>query len=382
MKPAAERTLQLFLAFVLFVNAAVAQPPTTSPTSPWELQNSTTKASLRGIHAAGGGVAWASGTNGTILRTEDGGYMWQSCAMPPGAEKLDFRGIWAWDANTAVVMSSGFGDLSRLYKTTNGCSSWTLLYTNPDKDGFWDAMAFSDREHGFLFGDPVDGRYFVAFTSNGGAAWSRIDSGDLKPATANSGGFAASNSSLALAGPILGPVNAPWFGTSGPGGAYVYSGGIDCGMGMAHEHPEECLKHWEFDRTAVPLVGESVTEGVFAVGVRYGETGVWGAVVVGGNYKKPNEEQQTAAFWHDGDKTWTAASIPPHGYRSALAWDEAEKAWIAAGINGSDVSYDDGKTWQSLDTGNWNALSLPWVVGPEGRIAKLVSLKSAGVANK
>src|SRR5208282_2688202 len=165
-----------------------------------------TKAGLRGIHAVGNGVAWASGTNGTILRTEDGGYMWQSCAMPPGAEKLDFRGIWAWDANTAVAMSSGPGDLSRLYKTTDGCSSWKLLYTNPDKDGFWDAMAFSDREHGFLFGDPFDGQFFLASTSDGGAVWQRIASPKLK--TGTGGGFAASNQALSLAGPILGPVNA------------------------------------------------------------------------------------------------------------------------------------------------------------------------------
>lgn len=95
---------------------------------PWEMQQSGTTANLRGIHAVGGGVAWASGANGTVLRTEDSGYMWQSCAMPPGAENLDFRGIWAWDANTAIVMSSGPGDQSRLYKTTDGCSHWMLLY--------------------------------------------------------------------------------------------------------------------------------------------------------------------------------------------------------------------------------------------------------------
>ena len=50
------------------------------------------------------------------------------------------------------------------------------------------------------------------------------------------------------------------------------------------------------------------------------------------------------------------------------------KAWIAVGTNGSDVSYDDGKTWSPLDDGKWNALNLPWVVGPEGRIAKLAAL--------
>ncbi len=41
------------------------------------------------------------------------------------------------------------------------------------------------------------------------------------------------------------------------------------------------------------------------------------------------------------------------------------------GPTGSDVSFDNGKTWQSFDKGNWNALSLPWVVGPKGQIARL-----------
>jgi hypothetical protein len=45
--------------------------------------------------------------------------------------------------------------------------------------------------------------------------------------------------------------------------------------------------------------------------------------------------------------------------------------WIAVGTNGSDLSRDDGRTWQRLDDGKWNALSLPFVVGPEGRIARL-----------
>ena len=62
---------------------------------------------------------------------------------------------------------------------------------------------------------------------------------------------------------------------------------------------------------------------------------------------------------------------PPHGFRSAVAWDADAKAWIAAGTNGSDISYDDGKTWTPLDNGNWNALSLPWIVGLHGRIARL-----------
>ena len=50
------------------------------------------------------------------------------------------------------------------------------------------------------------------------------------------------------------------------------------------------------------------------------------------------------------------------------------------GPNGTDISTDDGKTWRTVKPTagesaaadqKWNALSLPFVVGPEGRIGRL-----------
>jgi photosystem II stability/assembly factor-like uncharacterized protein len=140
--------------------ALVAGAQTAGQSGPWELEVSGSTAGLRGIHAVGGGVVWASGTDGTVLRSEDGGYEWQQCATPPDANKLDFRGIWAWDERTALVISSGPGLLSRLYRTTDGCASWRLLFTNPDAangskfPGFWDGLLFLDRQHGIIYGDP------------------------------------------------------------------------------------------------------------------------------------------------------------------------------------------------------------------------------------
>ncbi len=69
------RRLAFFVAF-LFAGLSCAN-------AQWEIEESHTTASLRGIHNAGGGVAWACGTNGTVLRTEDGGYLWQTCTIPP-----------------------------------------------------------------------------------------------------------------------------------------------------------------------------------------------------------------------------------------------------------------------------------------------------------
>src|SRR6201998_1637063 len=138
----------------------------------WDIEDSHTTDGLRGIHSVGNGVAWASGTNGTVLRTEDGGYVWQTCAMPPGAEKLDFRGIQGFDASPAIVMSSGKGDLSRLYKTTDGCHSWKLVFTNPDADGFWDAISANSKKV-IIIGDPVNGSFVFQASEDGGITWRR-----------------------------------------------------------------------------------------------------------------------------------------------------------------------------------------------------------------
>ena len=164
----------------------------------WTMQQSHATASLRGVHNVGGGVVWASGTEGTVLHTTDGGEKWQSCAVPPGAEKLDFRGVQAFDANTALVMSSGSGDLSRIYKTIDGCRTWKLVFTNPDASGFWDAMRFSSPRFGVLIGDQVGGHFPVFVSSDMGDTWRRLDPAPFSPVDKNQSFFAASNTSLVL----------------------------------------------------------------------------------------------------------------------------------------------------------------------------------------
>jgi photosystem II stability/assembly factor-like uncharacterized protein len=339
---------------------AAAQSPTPAHT-PWQMQESGTTASLRGIDSVDGTIAWASGTGGTVLKTIDGGAHWQKCAVPDAATDgaaLDFRGVQAWDAETAIVMASGPGDKSRLYKTTDGCKTWKLDSKNTEKDGFWDAVVFQhgdfgyaigDNHTGVIIGDPINGRFDtrVMFLGYG---WFIDEAGCS--ASAGQGAFAASNSSVFVFGSrryIL--------GAGGKGGASVYiSPLLLTGIGS-----DSCV------RTPVPLSGENDSSGVFSVSFRDLKHGI----IVGGDYTKPNKSTGTAA-WTDSDwKQWTASTTPPHGFRSAVQWSEALKLWITVGTNGSDISRDDGKTWQPLDNGNWNALSLPFVVGPNGRIARL-----------
>ena len=374
------RRLPLLFASLLAVPLSYAQT-----SSPWQLEPSETTADLRGIHAVGAGVVWASGTGGTVLRSQDSGFEWQQCAMPPGAETLDFRAIWAWDDQTAVVMSSGTGALSRLYKTMDGCAHWTLLTTNTDKDGFWDGLAFSDRKNGYLVGDPVGGELVLKRTADGGETWIPIHSSSLR--IGDRGAFAASNSSLALGGPVYREVHVPWIATAGTatgtGGALMLEGELaKCSI---NQTAQTCLSAYDFTSLPMPMAGASESQGVFSLAVLpdASGSGIAGAVAVGGDYKQPNSPNGTAAYEAPTPgppgEVWRAAAKLPGGYRSAVACTGPPRVCVAVGPNGSDISRDDGRTWQPLehapaDTGKggeWNALSLPWAVGPHGRIGKL-----------
>lgn len=339
------------------------------------MQDSGTKASLRGIHSLGKGVAWASGTGGTVLRTEDNGYLWQKCTVPPGADKLDFRGVQAFDANTAFVMSSGPGEASRLYKTTDGCQSWTLVFTNPDKDGFWDALIMTSRTRGWILGDPTQGRFTLLETHDGGKHWIRQVGKGLNTEAGTEGAFAASNSSL------VDNFGSPVFVTGGKKGAGGYA------MKSSEICVDDCsVSDKNFDghkdiwvREPIPLGNGKDASGAFAIGVRKSGHKTF-LVAVGGDYLHPDDAEHTAAFSTDPTDKWEPAASRPRGYRSSVAYDDRHKAWIAVGPTGTDASFDDGKTWRPLTPGsddavdvdrNWNALSLPFVVGPKGRIALL-----------
>ena len=357
---------------VLILTAALTAASAPQAHAQFEIQDSTTTADLRGVSAPGNGVAWASGTHGTVVRTEDGGYMWQGCSMPPGAEHLDFRGIQAFDDRTALVMSSGKGKLSRIYKTTDGCQSWKLVFTNPDADGFFDALYARTPTDLVLLGDPVHHGFPLFETRDGGLHWTASPARGLDAEPEKLGAFAASNSSLVARNP-----GSTVFGVGGTAGAYIYRlfSSTTCQMCTRKQAAEETFDQW----TKVGVLPDlhSSSSGVFSI---CAPSTTATTVAVGGDYQKPDAIDSSAIRSMDGGQTWQPAQTPPHGYRSSVAYDALTKTWITTGPNGTDVSMDDGRNWRPLrpmpgdtpDTDrNWNALALPWVVGPHGRIGKL-----------
>ncbi|PYT10261.1 MAG: hypothetical protein DMF60_00685 [Acidobacteria bacterium] len=114
------KTTTSFLLWLILICAVV--------TAQWAPQHSATTARFRGVSAASGVVAWASGSGGTYARTTDGGATWRA-AVVPGASQLDFRDVQAIDANTAYLLNTAGRFSSPI--TTRRLSLMHLLFGMP-----------------------------------------------------------------------------------------------------------------------------------------------------------------------------------------------------------------------------------------------------------
>ena len=328
----------LFFIIGFFASAASAQ---------WMKQTVNTTEAFRGLSVVSEKIVWASGTGGTVIRTIDGGVTWNVIKVP-GAEKLDFRDIEAFDANTAYILSIGNGDTSRIYKTMDGGATWKQQFLNENKDAFFDAIACWDRNNCLAMSDPVGGNYLLISTTDG-ETWKPIIS--QKPAAAATGeaAFAASGTCLI---------------TSGKTGAFIVSGGDAARV----FHTRDRGLNWAVVNS--PIVYGTSGSGIFSIAMFDAKNGV----IVGGNYEKPAENKANLALTSDGGTTWVAGK-GLGGYRSGVAYVDS-KTIVAVGTGGSDMSVDGGKTWTNLDKVNYNAVQAKgkkavWAVGPTGYVAKL-----------
>jgi photosystem II stability/assembly factor-like uncharacterized protein len=289
---------------------------------------------------------WASGSQGAVVRSTDSGKTWKRVRIP-GAESLDFRGVQAFDAKTAYVMSSGEGAQSRIYKTTDGGEHWKLQYQGGQKEFFLDALICDVETRCTALSDPVDGK-FVVLANTDGEHWTGLPREKMPLALPKEGAFAASNSSLCLDGKDI------HFGTGGPA-ARVFT---------SHDFG----RTWTVVET--PIVSGNASSGIFSLFCD--EKTI---VAVGGDYQDPARGSKTAAISRDEGKTWELAIEPPGGYRSAVG--RCGGGFVTVGPTGAETS-SDGLRWNFIGKVNLNAYGGPhsggdsWAVGPHGTVAKFL----------
>lgn len=332
--------LRFVSILAIFVTAHVS-----AAEAAWQPQDSGVTLELRGLSVVDSKIAWASGAQGTVIRTVDGEH-WRAVPVPDAAG-FDLRDIHAIDANTALAMGAGAGAASRIYRTADGGATWSLVTTNTTPTGFWDAMAFWDARHGILFGDPVDGSFQVYLTEDGGVTWHASPARGLA-ALAGEGAFAASGTCLSVAGK-----NDAWIVTGSAAQARAFhstDGGIS----------------WQ--AAVLPIPAGAASRGAFSVAFLDTRTGI----AAGGDYRVPKLAAQNGARSVDGGATWQAAPILPAGFMSVVVpVPGAPRTFVAAGLAGSGYSLDAGLSWRELGATPINTVGFAsptrgWAVGPKG----------------
>ncbi|MEU5123625.1 WD40/YVTN/BNR-like repeat-containing protein [Streptomyces asoensis] len=341
-------------AALALLAALPAQAHTPGPRAPhWDLEETgTTGVRFRGLAAVDRDTAWAAGTQGTVVRTSDGGASWRDVS-PPGAADLQFRDVEAFDARRAVVLAIGEGEASRVYRTEDGGTTWTESFRNTDARAFYDCMTFFDRRHGLAVSDPVDGRFRVLSTADGGRSWKVLPDDGMPAALTGEAGFAASGQCLVASG-----AKDVWLATGGAAHARVL-------------HSSDRGLTWTAADSTIPA-GDPA-RGVFALAFRDRAHGL----AVGGDYRADQPSPRSAAGTSDAGRTWRPAAVPVAAYRSGVAWlPHSRSAALAVGPTGTDLTTDAGRTWRTVDTGSYDTVDCTrdggcWAAGEQSRVARL-----------
>ncbi len=332
-----------FLATALLLAGNTCQQPENITVT---AQDSGVMASLRGLDVVNPDVAWASGSDGTVLRTTDGGKRWLNVS-PAGADSLDFRDIEASSATEALILTAGYPGL--ILQTVDGGEHWRLAYEDYRADIFFDAMDFRDKNSGMAFGDAIDGRVVILVTNDGGNSWQQLPGPQALP---NEGGFAASGTCIVTGSPAK-----VWIAMGTPAARVLFSANNG--------------QTWQ--AVATPMAQEATGAGIFSLAFNSATYGI----AVGGNYTRPDDTTKTIARTQDGGQTWEL--LPGsgiNGYKSAVAPIPGSKSWLATGPTGISCSTDNGLSWNTIDSTGYHTVAMAngttgWLTGARGKIAKI-----------
>jgi photosystem II stability/assembly factor-like uncharacterized protein len=298
--------------------------------------------SLRGLSVVHDDLFWVSGNKGTLARCTEGGKKieWMKVA---GFENRDFRDIEAFDHETAIIMAIDSPAL--ILKTKDSGKSWDKVFEDHRSGMFLDAMHFHNKKKGVVVGDPIDGRFFLARTDDGGESWQSLKINARPLADSGEALFAASGSNI----------------MRNKGGYFFISGGMSSHL-IQGTH-----------KIRLPLA-----QGKSSKGANSFDMASDGRIIItGGDFYADTVSVGNCIITDDQGKTFQYPTTPPFGYKSSVAWI-ADHIWVACGTSGVDISYDHGLNWKNISRQSFNTIQKSKkgkkiiLTGRNGTIAELV----------
>jgi len=298
--------------------------------------------SIRGLCVVNDNIAWVSGSKGYIALTTNGGKTW-AWQQVKDYETADFRGIKAFSAKEAIIIASGTPAL--VLKTTDGGLSWNLKYKNTDTACFLDAVSFITSAHGFVLGDPINNKFLMLETINGGETWNTYV--NTPSALTGEAAFAASNTCI----------NITTANTK-----FILTGGLYSEVIISKQNSEWAYHH-------IPIFKGKSSKGAFSIAINNNNL-----VIVGGDYQHDTYSDSTACYSVKGGTGWQLSKVPPRGYQSCVEHINGD-TFLSTGTPGSNITNDGGITWNKIDSTSFNVCckskygKLVLLAGNNGKIA-------------
>lgn len=338
------------ICYLLIFLSIIFQGCKSHPPEKYDLQidfvNTNITNNLRGLSVVNENVVWASGTNGVVLNTKDGGKNWQIHTVR-GADSLDFRSIQAFDENKAIVVSAGCP--ASIYLTLNGGKSWGLVWDDDNPAVFLDAVSFWNHTNGLVMGDPVDSALFILKTIDGGNNWQKIPTDNIPKSLTVEGGFAASGTCMAMAGK-----EHAWIGTGGDSARVYLSNNAGNSWSVVNS----------------PILSGSPMKGIYSLSFKNSKEGI----AVGGEWNVKNPIL-SKAFTRDGGLSWLLGK-GSDAYCSGSCHVK-DDIYLACGQSGIDLSQNGGETWEPVSDLHLYAIEFSksgktgFGTGPSGRLVKI-----------
>lgn len=304
--------------------------------------------SFRGMSIPTDSVAWISGTNGTIVKTDDGGQHWHWLTVD-GFEDMDFRSIKAFSREKAVIVNAGSPAVVLL--TTNGGELWKRVYSYDHKEVFYDGIDFWDDERGVIFGDPIAGKLQLLITDDGGESWSDQSDQANVEMKAGEAGFAASGTSIR---------------TEEGGLVWIGTGGTQSRLLFSYNYGES------WNSYKVPIEQGEASQGIFSLAVNSQKQ----LIAVGGDYQNYKNNNNVIQLSGNGT-SWTVPKTRLSGYKSCVEYID-DQLVVTTGTSGTDISTDGGQHWKILSDTGFHVVKasadgkLVLLAGEDGKVYRLL----------
>lgn len=311
--------------------------------------------SLRGLSIPNNKVIWASGSKGSIAKSNDGGNHFEWMQVK-GYEQRDFRAIHAFDDKEAIIVAVSSPGI--ILKTKDGGMSWYKVYENSDTAIFLDAIQFKDDQNGMVIGDPIHHHIVLLETKDRGESWQQIQHKFFKSHVKKGESFFASSSTnLCFDFQHL----------------FFVSGGMHS-------------RFWENGHAKdIPIIKGGTSTGANSIAISPNQNTI---VIVGGDFTKDQISDKNFVRLdrfrklHNEHKRvfkyqWLVNTTVqlPGGYKSCVQFIN-NKNLVACGTSGVDFSDNLGEKWDRISDQSFHVLKVQpgtqnvFFAGSGGRIGR------------